>query len=111
MKHLRLLLTLSLVAFVASFSLAAADSYDSETATVQKGGATTAKIMVGKDTFTSPITFEDGASWDTVKDHYEMNPAAVDGLKAGTMMISAGADGTLTYKACKCTKKSEKSKK
>ena len=111
MKHLRLFLTLSLVAFVASFTLASAESYDSETATVQKGGASTAKIMVGKDSFKAPISFEDGASWSTVKDHYEMNPAAVEGLKAGTMMIEAKADGTLSYKACHCDKSSSKKSK
>jgi hypothetical protein len=110
MKHLRLLLCLTVVAMFSTATVAMADSYDSETATVQKGGASTAKIMVGKDTFTTPITFEDGASWDTVKDHYEMNPAAVEGLKAGTMMISAGADGTLTYKPCACKKSSSKKK-
>ena len=45
MKNLRLLLFVSLVAFVANFSIAAADSesYDSETATIQKAGEHTAK--------------------------------------------------------------------
>jgi hypothetical protein len=108
MKHLRLLLTLSLVAFVASFSVAAADSYDSETATIQKSSDSVAKVTVGKDTFKAPIAFDDGASWDTVKDHYEMNPAAVEGLKAGNMSISAGADGSLTCKPCHNSKKTKK---
>lgn len=108
MKHLRLFLTLSLVAFVASFTLASADSYDSEMATVQKAGDSTAKIMVGKDTFKTKIAFDDGASWDSVKDHYEVNTAVIDGLKAGTKMISVGSDGTLTYKACQCSKPSKK---
>ena len=110
MKHLRLFLTLSLVAFIASFTLASAESYDSETATVQKAGASTAKIMVGKDSFKTAIAFDDGATWDNVKDHYEVNTAVIEGLKNGTKMISVGADGTLTYKACQCHK-SEKSKK
>jgi hypothetical protein len=107
MKHLRLVLTLSLVAFIATFSIAAADSYDSETATVQKSSDSMAKIMVGKDSFKTRIAFDDGASWDTVKDHYEINSGVIEGLKNGTMMISAGADGTLTYKPCHC-KKSKK---
>jgi len=104
MKHLRLVLALSLVAFVATWSTAVADSYDSETATVQKSGEHTAKIMVGKDTFKAPVCFEDGADWSAVKDHYEMNPAAVSGLKAGKMGITVAADGTLKYSACKCSK-------
>ncbi len=109
MKHLRLVLSLSLVAFIATFTLAAAHTYDSEQATVQKAGAHTAKIMVGKDTFKARISFEDGASWASVKDYYDMNPAAVAGLKACRMSISVASDGTLTYKPCaKCSKKSKK---
>jgi len=108
MKHLRLVLSLSLVALLATFTLAPADSYDSEQATIQKSSDTMAKVMVGKDTFKAPICFDDGASWDSVKDYYDMTPSAVDGLKSGKMCISVGSDGTLSYKACSkssCSKK------
>jgi hypothetical protein len=110
MKHLRLVLCLTVVALFSHVTVTLAESYDSETATVQKSGANTAKIMVGKDTFKAPICFDDGASWDNVKDHYEMNPAAVSGLKAGKMCITVGSDGTLSYKACanKCSMGSKK---
>jgi len=107
MKHLRLVLALTAAAFVATWSVASAESYDSETATVQKAGANTAKILVGKDAFKAPVCFGDGADWSSVKDHYEMNPAAVSGLKAGKMCIQVESDGTLKYcaKSGSCAKK------
>ena len=43
MKYLRLLLSLTLVAFLATVTIAAADSFDSDTATIQKAGANSAK--------------------------------------------------------------------
>ena len=97
MKHLRLILSLSLVAFVATFTMASADSFDSATATIQKAGAHSAKVEVDKATYTAPISFADGASWDTVKDHYEVAPSVVSGLKAGKIAISVGSDGTASF--------------
>jgi hypothetical protein len=97
MKHLRLVVCLSVVAFIATFTIASADSYDSEQATFQKSGAHSAKVMIGKKTATAPISFGDGASWDSVKDHYELDPSIVSGLEAGTMTISIGSDGTATF--------------
>jgi hypothetical protein len=57
MKFTRLVPVLSLVAFFGTVVLASADSFDSETATIQKGGNDkTAKIIVGKETYMAPIT-------------------------------------------------------
>jgi hypothetical protein len=103
MKNLRLVLPLTLVAFVATFSLAAADSYDSETATVQKATDKTAKVTVGKDTYKTPITFDDGADWSAVKDHYEISDEAASEIKSDKACLSIGSDGTLSIK--KMTKK------
>jgi hypothetical protein len=97
MKHLRLLFTLSVVAFLATVTLAAADSFDSDSATIQKASASSAKVMVGKSTYTAPISFGDGASWDNVKDHYEVADSVVAGLAAGKIAISIGSDGTATF--------------
>ena len=117
MKYLRLVLSLSLVAFIATFSIASAESYDSEQATIQKGGANTAKVMIGSKTSCAPISFADGASWDSVKDHYEVSPSTASGIEAGTIAISIGSDGTATFKTCaakcaaKCSAKPDSSKK
>jgi hypothetical protein len=97
MKHLYLVLSLSLVALLATFSLASADSFDSAEATIQKAGANSAKVEIGKETYTAPITFGDGASWDNVKDHYEVDPSVVSGLKAKKIVISVGSDGTVSF--------------
>jgi len=96
MKHLRLVLSLSLVAFIATFSIAAADSYDSDMATIKKDGSHGAKVSLDKKTYTVPISFGDGASWDSVKDHYELSDAAAAAIKSGKASISIGSDGTVT---------------
>jgi len=98
MKYLRLVLPLSLVAFIATFSIATAESYDSDTATIQKGGAHTAKVMLDKKTYTVPICFGDGADWSSVKDHYELSDAAASAIKSGKASISIGSDGAVTTK-------------
>jgi len=97
MKHLRLVLSLSLVAFIATFSIASADSFDSVKATIQKGGAHTAKVIVKKETYTAPISFKDDANWGTVKDHYEVSDAVVSGLEKHKIAIAIGADGTASF--------------
>jgi hypothetical protein len=97
MKYLSLVLSLSLVAFFATFTIAPAGSFDSETATIQKSGASSAKVMIDKATYTVPISFGDGASWDCVKDHYEVAPSVASGLKAGKIAISVGSDGTASF--------------
>ena len=97
MKHLRLLLTVTVVATIASISIARAD-FDSDYATVQKASDKTAKVSVDKQTFTVPISFGDGASWDSVKDHYELSDASVNCLKTcKNAKVSVGSDGTLTW--------------
>jgi hypothetical protein len=97
MKYSRILLTVALVATLASFSLARAD-YDSDYATVQKASDTSAKVMVNKKTHTVPISFGDGASWDSVKDHYELSDASVACLEScKSTKVSVGSDGTLTW--------------
>jgi hypothetical protein len=97
MKHFRLLPILSLVAFLGTFTLASADSFDSDTATIKKDTATTVKVMVGKDTYVAPITYTDGADWSAVKDHYEVSDAVVAGLAKHKIVISIGADGTASF--------------
>ncbi|MCE0498992.1 MAG: hypothetical protein LV481_13710 [Methylacidiphilales bacterium] len=97
MKHSRLVLSLSLVALLATFSIAVADSFDSDQATIQKAGASSAKVMIGSNTYTAPISFGDGASWDSVKDHYEVDASVVPGLAAGKIAISIGSDGTASF--------------
>jgi hypothetical protein len=103
MKHLRLILPLSLVAFIATFSIATAESYDSDTATIKKGcahnGCThSAEVLLDKKTYTVPICFGDGADWSSVKDHYELSDAAASAIKSGKASISIGSDGTVTTK-------------
>jgi len=97
MKFLRIIPVLSLLAFLGTFTLASADSFDSETATIQKASATSAKVMVGKDTYTAPISFADGADWDAVKDHYEVADSVVAGLAKNKITISIGSDGTASF--------------
>jgi hypothetical protein len=97
MKNLRLVLTLSLVATLATFSIARADSYDSDEATIQKATDKTAKVMVDKGTYVVPVTFGDGASWDNVMDHYELSDASVACLKSGKAKLSIGSDGGATW--------------
>ena len=97
MKYPRLVLTLSLVAFLATFTLAAADSYDSDMATIQKSGATSAKVMVDKKTYVVPISFGDGASWSNVMDHYELSDASKACLASGHAKLSVGSDGGATW--------------
>jgi len=97
MKNLRLVLSLSLVAFIASVSLAAADSFDSDTATIQKKGDSTATVLVDKKSYVVPISFGDGASWDSVKDHYELSDASEACLASGKAKLSVGSDGTATW--------------
>ncbi len=97
MKHLRLLTVLSLAAFLASVTLASADSFDSDTATIKKDTAKTAKVMVGKATYMAPVTFADGADWSMLKDHYEVSDAVVSGLAKHKIVISIGADGSVSF--------------
>jgi hypothetical protein len=105
MKYIRLVLSLSLVAFFATFSAAsAATSYDSATATIQKATAGTAKVIIKKNTYTAPIKFTDGASWTTVKDHYEVSPVVVSGLEAHKISISINSDGKASFTKKKAKK-------
>ncbi|MCE0522855.1 MAG: hypothetical protein LV480_08080 [Methylacidiphilales bacterium] len=97
MKHLRLVLSLSLVACLATFSIARADSYDSDDATIQKKTDTTAKVMVDKNTYVVPVSFADGASWDSVKDHYEVSDATKACLASGHAKLSIGSDGGASW--------------
>ena len=97
MKYLRILPVMTLIAFLGSITLAAADSFDSDTATIKKDTAKTVKVMVGKETYVAPITFADGTDWSAVKDHYEVSDAVVAGLKKHKIVISIGADGTASF--------------
>jgi len=97
MKYLRLVLLLTVVALFSHATVTLADSYDSDEATIKKGGAKTAKVTIGKSTYNTAISFGDGADWSSVKDHYELSDAAVAAIKAGGS-ISIGSDGTVTTK-------------
>jgi hypothetical protein len=97
MKFLRIIPVLSLVAFLGTLTLASADSFDSDTATIKKSTDKTAKVMVGKDTYMAPVTFADGADWSMVKDHYEVSDAVVAGLAKHKIVISIGSDGTASF--------------
>ena len=97
MKHTRLVLSLSLVACLATFSIARADSYDSDEATIQKKTDTTATVLVDKKSYVVPVTFGDGASWDNVKDHYELSEASEALLATGHAKLSVGSDGGATW--------------
>jgi hypothetical protein len=107
MKYLRLLLCLS-VAALFTHSTVLADSYDSETATIQKKSDHSAKVLIDKGTYTAPVSFDDGATWDNVKDHYEVDPSVASGIKSGTIMLSVGADGTVSFKKCNCSSSKKK---
>ena len=97
MKYPRLVLTLSLVAFLATFSLAAADTFDSDMATIQKKSDTTATVIVDKNTYIVPVSFGDGASWDNVMDHYELSDSSKACLASGKAKLSVGSDGGATW--------------
>ena len=97
MKHTRLVLSLSLVACLATFSVARADSFDSDEATIQKKSDTTAKVLIDKKTYVVPIKFGDGASWDNVQDHYELSDASKAYLATGHAKLSVGSDGGATW--------------
>jgi hypothetical protein len=101
MKSLHFVLSLSLVAFLATFTIAAADSSDSAKATIQKAGAHTANVTVGSKTYTAPISFGEGASWDSVKDHYELAPSTASVIENGKVAISVEADGGISFRVIK----------
>ena len=98
MKYLRLLLTLSLVSLIATFSIARAESYDSDEATIQKKGEHSAKVLLDKKTYVVPVSFGDGADWSSVKDHYELSDASAACVKSGHAKLSVGSDGTASWK-------------
>ena len=97
MKHLRLVLCLASIAFLANFTATRADSFDSDQATIQKKSDTTAKVIVDKTTYVVPVTFGDGASWDNVMDHYELSDASKACLASGHAKLSVGSDGGATW--------------
>jgi hypothetical protein len=44
-----------------------------------------------------PVKFDDGASWDSVKDTYNVTPATAMGLEHKKVTLSFGSDGTVSY--------------
>jgi len=95
MKNLYLPLVLSTILVLSN--VARADSFDSDDATIQKASDKTAKVLVDKKTYTVPISFGDGASWDSVKDHYELSSASEACLASGKAKLSVGSDGTASW--------------
>lgn len=107
MKYLRLFLCLSAMALL-SHTVAFAESYDSETATIQKKGANTAKVVIDKKSFTAPVCFAEGASWTNVKDHYEVSSSTAAGLESGKLCIMIQENGTAQFCGSKCSKSMKK---
>jgi hypothetical protein len=113
MKYLRLVLCLSAFAFLSTAMVASADCCSSsspEELTITKAGDNTAKIMMDSKTYCAPITFADGASWDSVKDSYTVSGAFSEVIEHGKVGITIAADGTASFNvikhASKCSKKS-----
>jgi hypothetical protein len=101
MKRLRLVLSLSLVAFLATFSIASAHSDEAVSLTITKAGERTAKVTMESKTYRAPISFANGASWDSVKDGYTV-PAFYDELiEEGKVAISVEADGGASFRVIK----------
>ena len=96
MKFIRFLLAF-VFAGLGTATVASADSFDSQTATIQKGGMHSAKVMVGKATYVAPISFGDGADWSCVKDHYEVADPVVSGLAKHKIAIAVDADGKASF--------------
>ena len=95
---MKYLLPLSLSLTLVLITVARADSYDSDDATVKKATDKTAKVTLDKKTYTVPVTFGDGADWSDVKDHYELSDASAAAVKSGKAKLSVGSDGTLSWK-------------
>jgi hypothetical protein len=94
------LLAFTVAAALASFSAAALA--DTVTLMVTKHGDSMAKLVSnpGKpgDECTVPVKFDSGASWDTMKDSYDVSPENAAKLKAGEEYILAESDGGITYR-------------
>ena len=98
MKNLYLPLVLSTVLVLAN--VARADSFDSDSATVKKCKSSDkcADVTVDKKTYTVPVTFGDGASWDNVQDHYDLSDASAACVKSGKAKLEVDSDNSLHWK-------------
>jgi hypothetical protein len=92
-----LYITASLCLALALTTVARADSFDSDSATIQKKTDKTATVLVDKGSFVVPVTFGDGASWDNVMDHYELSDASVALIKTGHAKLTVGSDGSASW--------------
>ncbi len=109
MKLLPYVLSLSIVTLAATASVALADSSSGMCTTascspstpveltIAKASDTTAKVTANSKSAVVPISFGDGASWDSVKDHYELSAPSEAALASGKAKLSVGSDGTLTW--------------
>ena len=95
MKNLYLPLIVSTVLLLAN--VARADSFDSDSATVKKKTDTKATVAVDKTSACVPVTFGDGASWDSVHDHYDLSDASVALVKSGKAKLEVDSDGSLHW--------------
>jgi len=97
MKYLRLILGLSLVAFIAHPISASADLVDPDKSVrilVAKSDEVTAKVTLGTQTYLAPIRFEDSSfSWNDVKDGYSITPAFASLIEQGRVSIYIGCSG------------------
>jgi hypothetical protein len=92
------LLSLTLVLALASFTTAALA--DDVTIALKKASDTKAKVTKfsnGKTLETVPISFASDASWDNVKDSYDISSDTASELAAKKASISVASDGTLTF--------------
>jgi hypothetical protein len=91
------LLSLTLVLALASFTFAKADDV---TICLKKASDTKAKVCTfsnGKTCEVVPISFASDASWDDVKDSYDISSDTASDLAAKKASISVANDGTLTF--------------
>jgi hypothetical protein len=93
-KFLPYLLVLALTA-LGSHAVA-----DDVTVLVAKHGdsAITLTPNGGKESpVTVPITYDSGASWDSVKDSYDIAPDTYSALEAKKVSVTVGSDGGLSF--------------
>jgi hypothetical protein len=90
------LLAFTVAAALASFSAAAVA--DTVTIMVVKHGDSMATLTPdpGHTSSTVPIKFDSGASWDDVKDSYDVSSDTAAKLAAGKDYILVGSDGGIS---------------
>ena len=99
---------LSIVLGITLATYGSAALADNETISIKKAGDTKAKVAEfpsGKDSSIVSISFDSGASWDSVKDSYTVPEDVEEGLEHKKFTISIAADGTATFHKVAMAKK------